>query len=125
MSETKDNNLHREFELERMILFSDAVFAIAITLLVIEIKFPELPEGHGSPVDLFTMFRPTLKHFAGFLLSFFFIGMSWAKHLKMFRYLKAYDNGVIWRNLLSLLFIVIFPFTASGLMHVSPSFPFP
>src|SRR6478752_263905 len=68
-----NNSLHKEFELERMILFSDAVFAIAITLLIIEIKFPELPEGYREQLSLWKMFKPTVVHFMGFLLSFFFI----------------------------------------------------
>lgn len=125
MSEATDKSIHREFELERMILFSDAVFAIAITLLIIEIKFPELPENYRISLDLLKMFKPTLIQFGGFVLSFFFIGVSWARHLKMFRYLKAYDNGVIFRNLLSLLFIVAFPLSTSGLIHMRPSFMFP
>jgi uncharacterized membrane protein len=108
-----------------MILFSDAVFAIAITLLIIEIKFPELPEDFKLHPDLSHLFKETLIQGAGFFISFFFIGMSWAKHLRTFRYLKAYDNGVIFLNLLSLLFIVAFPFSASGLVHVKPYFMFP
>ena len=125
MSEPTGNSVHKEFELERMILFSDAVFAIAITLLIIEIKFPELPENYRVSLDLFNMFKPTLIQFIGFFVSFFIIGISWSRHLKMFRYLKAYDDGVIFRNLLSLLFIVAFPFAASGLTHFRPSFMFP
>lgn len=126
MSEVKETSVHREFELERMVLFSDAVFAIAITLLIIEIKFPELPEDYKTSLDLWVMFKPTLIHFLGFFLSFFIIGMSWAGHLKMFRYLNGYDNGVIFRNLVSLFFIVAFPFAASGITHFSPSsFAFP
>ena len=125
MSETTDKTIHREFELERMILFSDAVFAIAITILVIEIKFPELPENYKESLDLMKLFKPTLKEAIGFFASFFFIGVSWARHLKMFRYLKAYDGGVIFRNLLSLLFIVTFPFAASGLTHFKEGFSFP
>jgi len=125
MSEPTNTSIHREFELERMILFSDAVFAIAITLLIIEIKFPELPENYKVSPDLFKMFKPTLFQFLGFFLSFFFIGISWAKHLKMFRYLKAYDNGVIFFNLLSLMFIVAFPFAASGVTHLRSGFMFP
>lgn len=117
MNEKTENNIHREFELERMILFSDAVFAIAITLLVIEIKFPDLTESTTATTSLLKLFKPTIKEFFAFLLSFFFIGVSWSRHLKMFRYLKAYDQGVIFLNLLSLLFIVLFPFTASGITH--------
>ena len=125
MSDPVSNSLHKEFELERMILFSDAVFAIAITLLIIEIKFPDLPENYKISLDLFKMFKHTLIEFTAFILSFFFIGMSWARHLKMFRYLRTYDNGVIFRNLLSLIFIVAFPFFATGLTHIKPHFMFP
>ena len=124
MSEATDKSIHREFELERMILFSDAVFAIAITLLAIEIKFPEIPENFKE-VDLGKLFKPTFKEFFGFIISFLLIGISWSRHLKMFRYLKAYDDRVIMLNLLSLLFIVVFPFTASGLAHPREGFVLP
>ena len=58
MSETK-NELHKEFELERLILFSDAVFAIAITLIIIEIKFPDIEKGATS-LQIWEAFKPTL-----------------------------------------------------------------
>jgi uncharacterized membrane protein len=107
------NELEKEFELERLILFSDAVFAIAITLLVIDIKFPKLPASITLK-SLSTLFEPTLYQFFGFAVSFWFIGSSWSKHLRLFRLLKKYDQGLVNRNLVYLFFIVIFPFTASG-----------
>ncbi len=124
MSDTK-SEIQKEFELERMILFSDAVFAIAITLLIIEIKFPEVPKDATVP-EIATLFKPVIIRFLGFILSFFFIGLMWARHLKIFKYLKKYDNGVILRNLILLFFIVCFPFTASGLTeHIRPHFLLP
>ena len=72
MSEITNNSVHKEFELERMILFTDAVFAIAITLLIIEIKFPDLPENYKISLDLFKMFEHTMLEFGGFLVSFIF-----------------------------------------------------
>src|SRR3990170_8000954 len=112
--EIQQNELQKEFELERLILFSYAVFAIAITLLIIEIKFPEVHRG-ASTQEILLSFKPTIIRFAGFILSFFFIGALWARHLKVCKYLKSYNDGVIFRNLLFLFFIVCFPFTASGL----------
>jgi uncharacterized membrane protein len=112
--------LQKEFELERMILFSDAVFAIAITLLIIEIKFPEIEKGATSQ-ETWVAFKPVVREFIPFVVSFFFIGVTWARHLTVCKYLRAYDSGVIARNLLLLFFVVCFPFTASGLAHSGPS----
>lgn len=112
MSEPTKEALEKEFELERMILFSDAVFAIAITLLILEIKFPELPESFKN-VDGFKFFKPIFIHFFAFVISFFFIGSSWARHLQLCKFLKQYNNTVIFLNLLLLFFIVTFPFSIS------------
>ncbi|HEY4060372.1 MAG TPA: TMEM175 family protein [Puia sp.] len=109
--------LEKEFELERLILFSDAVFAIAITLVAIDIKFPEIPKGlSGAP--LLHAFRPMFISFFAFTVSFLFIGQSWRTHLRLFRLLKTYDQGLVGRNLIFLFFIVTFPFTASSLRYM-------
>lgn len=113
MSETQNASLHKEFELERMILFSDAVFAIAITLLILETKFPEFPKNFTAS-DALHLLYPTLIHFGAFMVSFFFIGSSWARHLALCKFLKQYDNKVIFLNLLLLFFIVTFPFSISA-----------
>ena len=118
------SELEKEFELERLILFSDAVFAIAITLLIIEIKFPEVHKG-ASASEIVAIFTPTIIGFLAFMLSFFFIGLLWSRHLNIFKYLRTYDNGVIFYNLLFLFFVVCFPFSASGLEHLRPSFFLP
>ncbi len=115
---------HREFELERLILFSDAVFAIAITLLIIEIKLPHIPDN--TPIkDYMTYLRPTMIEFFTFAASFFFIGNFWKRHLQICRFLQHYDEGLIHRNLFFLFFIVAFPFSASGVIHVTPHFILP
>jgi uncharacterized membrane protein len=117
--------IHWEFELERLILFSDAVFAIAITLLIIDIKFPELPDKLEH-VDYLHLFRPLIFHFLALCISFFFIGTFWSRHLRMFKYLQQYNHGVIVRNLFLLFFIVTFPFAADGIAsHVRPDFVLP
>jgi uncharacterized membrane protein len=124
-SEAGKSLMEKEFELERVMLFSDAVFAIAITLLVIDIKFPDLPENLAG-VKLLHYFRPTIFGLLAFIISFFFIGRSWSIHLQLFRMLKTYDQGLINRNLFFLFFIATFPFTASGVAgHLRTGFTLP
>ncbi len=112
--EITKEEIKKEFQLERMILFSDAVFAIVITLMAIEIHLPELPHNEKY-TDV--SFLDALKHLAptffAYALSFFFIGQMWYKHLQIFSILKDYDKGLVIRNLIFLFFIGLFPFGAS------------
>ncbi len=113
MSEHLHNELKKEFQLERMILFSDAVFAIALTLLVIEIKVPVIEKDVTDRALLSEMFHLIFK-FSGFLISFFIIGLYWTVHHRMFSYVTDYTPQLIWLNLFFLLSIVLMPFS-SGL----------
>ena len=112
-----------EFELDRLMLFSDAVFAIAITLLVIDIKWPELPENGAIHWD--RVFGPLLLSFLAFVLSFIIVGRYWAEHLRLFRLVRKYDQGLINHNLFFLFFIVLFPFAASAMWHIRIGFTLP
>ena len=109
-----DHHDRTEFQLERLILFTDAVFAIAITLLIIEIKVPELHthELH-SEAGVLRATGALLPKFAGFFVAFFVIAVYWVAHHRVFRYVYAYDNRLIWLNMFFLLSIVLMPFTAA------------
>ncbi|MFD0941990.1 TMEM175 family protein [Pedobacter boryungensis] len=119
--EITKQEIKKEFQLERMILFSDAVFAIVITLMAIEIHIPKLPDGvHYTQISFIDALKHVYPTIFGYLLSFFFIGAMWYKHLQMFSLLKDYDKGLIVRNLIFLCFIGLFPFGASLItLHLS------
>lgn len=104
--------IKKEFQLERMILFSDAVFAIVITLMAIEIHLPE-HEKHYTEASFFVSMKHLMPTIFAYALSFFFVGQMWYKHLKMFSLLKDYNKGLVIRNLIFLFFIGLFPFGAS------------
>lgn len=94
--------------LERMIFFSDAVFAIAITLLVIEIHVPEI---HGrADSDFIVALLQLGSKFAGFAISFFVIGAFWAAHHRAFDCARHWDPRLIAPNLMLLGTIAAMPF---------------
>lgn len=121
MSDHLQHELKKEFQLERMILFSDAVFAIAITLLAIEIKLPaELKVNNATiPLDRHTATDSLLLHgleemigkFIGFFISFFIIGLYWIIHHRMFGFVTNYSRKLLWLNLVFLMAIVLMPFS--------------
>ncbi|MEV0288404.1 MULTISPECIES: TMEM175 family protein [unclassified Kribbella] len=90
----------------RIEAFSDGVFAIAITLLVIELHPPELDPGEGL--------WPALLHewpqFAAYLTSFAVIGIMWVNHHSMFRQIQRADRELMFLNLLLLLWTALLPF---------------
>ena len=106
------NELKKEFQLERMILFSDAVFAIAITLMALEIKLPALEGATVTDKALLGALEHLFLKFIGFLLSFFVIGLYWTVHHRIFAYVEGYTPRLLWLNLLFLLSIVLMPFSS-------------
>ncbi len=107
------NELKKEFQLERMILFSDAVFAIAITLLVIEIKVPEIPKSEVTDGKLLNALGELIPKFFGFCISFMFIGIYWAVHHRMFGFVINYTPKLLRLNLLFLFAVVLMPFSTA------------
>ena len=113
MSTQLHSELKKEFQLERLILFSDAVFAIAITLLIIEIKVPEIHKEELSELTVLQALAQLAPKFAGFLVSFLLIGQYWVMHHRMFGFVINYTERLIWLNILLLLTIVLMPFSTA------------
>ena len=121
MSDHLQHELKKEFQLERMILFSDAVFAIAITLLAIEIKLPAELKINDVSVSLdrhlvtdnllLNALGEMIGKFIGFFISFFIIGLYWIIHHRIFGYVINYNRRLLWLNLVFLMAIVLMPFS--------------
>jgi uncharacterized membrane protein len=93
-------------EYDRVAFFSDAIFAIAITLLVIDIKVP----GISNPsVEL----HRAASHILSFGISFVVIGLFWMGHHFIFRYITVLDRPVIAINLVFLGIIAFLPYPTS------------
>ena len=98
--------------LDRIVNLSDGVFAIAITLLVLDIRVPEIPERTVAtelPGELFALW----PRYLGYLLSFGGISMFWVVHHSIFRGMRSYDRGLVWLNFLFLMFVAFVPFPTS------------
>lgn len=111
MNNKLHNELKKEFQLERLILFSDAVFAIAITLLVIEIKIPEIHEKPVTDNAVLHKLAELIPKFVGFLVSFLLIGQYWIVHHRMFSFVINFTDRLIWLNILFLFAIALMPFS--------------
>jgi uncharacterized membrane protein len=100
--------------LERMVFFSDAVFAIAMTLLVLNIP-------HPAPRQNVAAFLTTQDgKFVAFFISFWVIALFWMGHHRLFRFVREYDHGLIMLNL-ALLFCIAFLPYPSAILGDHPS----
>jgi uncharacterized membrane protein len=103
-----------ESGIERIVLFSDAVIAIAITLLVLDVRLPELPE-HADSAALLAALVAISPKIAAYVISFLVVGHFWYGHFVRFRYICRGDVRLIWLNLLFLMAIGFVPFASSVL----------
>lgn len=98
----------------RIDAISDAVFGVAMTLLVLEIKVPEFEE-HITELELAAAFWALMPKFLVYFLSFMTAGIFWTGQSAQFRYIKTSDRNLNWINLLFLLFVSTLPFSTAFL----------
>jgi uncharacterized membrane protein len=106
------NHKKDKFGLERIVFFSDAVIAIAITLLVIELKVPVI-ESNLIGKELLPHLMEMWPEILGFVVSFQVISMYWIVHHKIFNSIEKYDGRLIYLNVMFLMFIAFMPFVTS------------
>jgi uncharacterized membrane protein len=94
---------------ERLEAFSDGVFAIAITLLVLEIRVPSAEEV-ADPSALIRALGALWPSYLGYVISFVTIGIIWANHHNLFRLVARVSHGLVLANLLLLLTVGFVPF---------------
>lgn len=91
--------------LERMVFFSDAVFAIALTLLALDLKLPE-----GLPADqVDDALVAALPQLLAYALSFVIIAKTWMSHHSDFALIRRFNANLAWLNLVLLFFIAMLP----------------
>ena len=105
----EENN--NKLQIERLLFFSDAVIAIAMTLLIIEIKAPHIENNSNS--EVIKNINELIPKFVSFFISFFVIAIYWKAHHHLFGYVKKYTDRLIWLNILFLLSIVLMPFSSA------------
>ncbi len=92
-----------------MLAFTDGMFAIAMTLLVVGIGVPTLADG-GDEGELLDAFSDLTPEVLSFFISFVVIGRYWVAHHRFFALLGAIDYALVWINLAYLAFIAFLPF---------------
>jgi uncharacterized membrane protein len=96
----------------RIEALADGVFAIALTLLILDIKVPVLGPGEGGAA-LARKLADLWPKFAAFVVSFLILGVCWVGHHAQLHYVRRADRAFLWMNLLFLLAISAMPFSAA------------
>lgn len=100
----------------RMEALTDGIFAIAMTLLVLELKVPDLPKSVASH-DLLQKLGEEVPAFFSFLMSFLYCGLLWFQHHLAMHFVRHLQAALVWFNLLFLMSISILPFSCALLGH--------
>jgi len=109
---TPPDEMQRGLAFERVAFFSDAVFAIAITLLIIDVRVPALPED-ATADQLLKALGSTVPAVFAYALSFATIGLYWLSHWRRYRFIARVDERVVGLNLVLLGLVAFIPFPTS------------
>ena len=114
--ETSDIGVKPERETGRLEAFSDGVFAIAITLLALELKVPHLAEGaEPTAAALGAALAKEWPSYFAFVTSFFTVLIMWVHHHVIFRLVRKSDAMLLFANGLLLMLVTVVPFPTATL----------
>lgn len=106
----------------RIETLTDGIFAIAMTLLVLDIKVPNIPQGVAQAALEFRVFDLWPKFFI-YVLSFVILAIFWVSHSIQFHYIRRADRTLMWINLLSMMLVAFLPFSTHLLSeHIAQRF---
>jgi uncharacterized membrane protein len=119
MSEKDESKNKDNYGLGRVLALTDGVFAIAATLLVVDLFVPTLSAGATS-ADLWNALAGEFHIFLAYLLSFFILGVWWTAHHRHYAFIRRSDSTLQWLNLFLLLWIGLLPFFTKILAEYGP-----
>ncbi len=94
----------------RLLTLADGIFAIAMTLLVLDLRLPDAPAG-----DLATRLRSLIPRFGTFVVSFVVLGVFWFAHHQTFHFVVRVNRTLVWLSVLFFMGVALIPFVASVL----------
>lgn len=110
------------YDKSRVINFTDAVFSIAVTLLVLEIVLPTYKEFRTY--DTFEILQRRTPSFIGLIVSFLVITLYWINHMRVFKHVTSIDTKLLWYTIFLLFFVILLPFSTGfyvkGFNYVGP-----
>jgi len=110
------------FDRSRIVGFSDAVFGIAMTILVLEIAAPTYQSM--NKYDFWALLQVRIPNFIGFIVSFLVTAMYWIDYLKITKYVTSFGNKALWANIFLLFTVVLLPFSTAlyvnGINFIGP-----
>jgi uncharacterized membrane protein len=109
MAEAAERRPEAGRDLDRIVNFSEAVFAIAITILVLDIR---VPDGL-SPTEVPAQVLGLAPKYLSYVISFLVLAIYWQAHHRVFRPIRGYDGTLVWLNFLFLMAIAFLPFPTS------------
>tara|TARA_R110002073_G_scaffold123234_1_gene266716 strand:- start:11396 stop:12022 length:627 start_codon:yes stop_codon:yes gene_type:complete len=111
-----------KFDKNRVTGFSDAVFSIAMTLLVLEVVVPSY--GTINRTGIWGILAERIPNFIGFIVSFFVTAFYWIDYMKTTKFLTNFNMKVLWINIFLLFFVVLLPFSTAfyvnGINFIGP-----
>jgi uncharacterized membrane protein len=105
-----------DLQTRRLETLSDGIFAIVMTILVFDLKLPEVPAD-----QLLSALIHLWPNFLGYAVSFSLLGVYWLGHLSQFRFIRKTDHSYIWITILFFALVALVPFSTASLSRYPSS----